>query len=58
MPAVDDAAVTVNNVLPEIAPEVAVILAAPVATLVAKPLEITVATPVLDELHVTDSVMF
>ena len=39
--------------LPEILPEVAVMVVAPVATAVARPLLLTVATEVLDELQVT-----
>src|SRR2546427_13126807 len=49
--------VTVSVVFPETPPKVAVIVVVPVATDVAKPCEppalLIVATPVLDELHVT-----
>ena len=44
---------TVRVVLPEILPEVAVIIAVPAAPDVARPLLLTVATDVLDELQVT-----
>ena len=47
------AEVTVRVVLPEIVPEVAVMVAVPAATAVARPLLLTVATDVLDELQVT-----
>ena len=47
------AAVTVRVVFPEILPEVAVMVAVPAATAVARPLLLTVATDVLDELQVT-----
>jgi hypothetical protein len=47
------AEVTVRVVLLEIAPEVAVMVAVPGAMAVARPLLATVATDVLDELHVT-----
>ena len=47
------AEVTVRVVLPEILPEVAVMVAVPAATAVARPLLLTVATDVLDELQVT-----
>jgi len=47
------ARVTVRVVLPEIAPEVAVMVEVPAATAVARPLLLTVATDVLDELQVT-----
>ncbi len=40
-------------VLPEILPEVAVMMVVPAATAVARPLLLTVATPVLEELQVT-----
>jgi hypothetical protein len=40
-------------VLPEILPKVAVMVAVPAATAVARPLLLTVATEVLDDLHVT-----
>jgi len=43
----------VSVVDPEILPEVAVIVAVPTATAVARPLMLTVATDVLDELQVT-----
>ena len=49
--------VTVRVVLPEIFPKVAEILAVPTATDVARPLLLTVATGVLDELQVTWVVM-
>ena len=45
--------VTVRVVPPEMLPEVAVMVAAPAATAVAKPLLLTVATDVLEELQVT-----
>jgi hypothetical protein len=44
---------TVRVVLPEILPEVAVIVVVPAATAVARPLLLTVATDVLDELQAT-----
>jgi hypothetical protein len=44
---------TVRVVLPEILPEVAVMVAVPAATAVAKPLLLTVATDVPDELQMT-----
>ena len=44
---------TVRVVLPEIVPEVAVMVAAPAATAVARPLLLMVATDVFDELQVT-----
>ena len=47
------AGVTVRVVFPEIFPEVAVMVAEPAATAVARPLLLTVATDVLDELQVT-----
>jgi hypothetical protein len=49
------AEVTVRVVLPVIAPEVAVMVAAavPAATAVARPLPLTVATDVLEDLQVT-----
>ena len=47
------AEVTVRVVLAEIAPEVALMVAVPAATAVARPLLLTVATDVLDELQVT-----
>jgi hypothetical protein len=45
--------VTVRVVLPEILPEVAVMVVVPAATAVARPLLLTVATDVLDEVQVT-----
>ena len=45
--------VTVRVVFPEILPEVAVIVVVPTAMAVARPLLLTVATDVLDELQVT-----
>ena len=45
--------VTVSVVFPEILPEVAEMAAIPAATALAKPLLLTVATEVLDELQVT-----
>ena len=45
--------VTVRAVLPETVPEVAVMVAVPAARVVARPLLITVATDVLDELQMT-----
>ena len=54
------AAVTLNVVLPEIAPDVAVIVVTPTAAEVANPLEpaalLMVATAGLEELQVTDDV--
>jgi hypothetical protein len=47
------AAVTVMVLMPEILPEAAVMVAKPVATAVARPLLLTVATEVTDELQVT-----
>ena len=47
------AEVTVRVLFPEIIPEVAVMVAVPAATAVARPLPLTVATDVLDELQVT-----
>ncbi len=44
-------------VLPEILPEVAVMVAVPGATAVARPLLLTDATPVLEELQVTRAVI-
>ena len=49
--------VTVRVLLPEIPPEVAEMVAVPTATDVARPLPLTVATDVLDELQVTWVVM-
>jgi hypothetical protein len=49
---VNTAAVTVSVAEPLIVPEVAVIVAVPCATLVAKPLLLTVATEVADDVHV------
>ena len=51
------AAVTVREVLPDIAPIVAVIEVLPVATVVAKPVELMVAEAVLVEDQVTLLVM-
>ena len=51
------AGVTVRTVLPGMPPDVAVMFAVPVATAVAKPLLLTVATGVLDELQVTCAVI-
>ena len=47
------AEVTVGVVLPEILPAVAVMFEVPVARAVTRPLLLTVATDVLDELQVT-----
>ena len=47
------AEVTVRVILPEIFPEVAIMVAVPLATDVARPLLLTVATAILDDLHVT-----
>jgi hypothetical protein len=44
---------TVRAVLPEIPPEVAVMVEVPATTAVARPLPLTVATDVLDEVQVT-----
>jgi hypothetical protein len=56
------AGVTVKTAVPEMTPEVAVMVDAPVATPVARPWEPealeTVAVPVTDDDHVTESVMF
>jgi len=51
------AAVTVRVVLPEILPEAAVMIAEPAAMAVARPLPLTVATEVFDELQVTPVVI-
>ena len=48
---------TVRVVLPDIVPEVAVIVAVPAETAVARPLLLTVAIDVLDELQVTDTLI-
>ena len=48
------AVVIVRVVLPEVVPELAVMVAVPAATAVAKPLPSTVATDELDEFQVTD----
>jgi len=54
------AAVTVRGVEPEIAPDAAEMVAEPADTAVTEPVEpavlLTVATAVLDELHVTEAV--
>jgi hypothetical protein len=47
------AGVTVRVALPEILPDVAVVVAVPAATAVAKPLLLTVATDGSDEFQVT-----
>ena len=47
------AEVAVRVVLPEIIPELAVMVALPAATAVARPLLLTIATAVFDELQVT-----
>jgi hypothetical protein len=52
------AALTVKVAEPLKFPEVAVIVAVPTATLVASPPLFTVATPVADEVHVTELVRF
>ena len=56
------AAVTVNVVLPEISPNVAVIVVPPTLNEVASPLKPTallmVATPVFEEVQVTEDVRF
>ncbi len=56
------AAVTVNSVLPEISPNVAVIVVEPSVVEVASPLEPTallmVAIPVFEDVQVTDDVRF
>ena len=49
--------VTVRIMLPEILPEVAATVAAPTNTAVARPLLLTVATDVFDELQVTCAVI-
>ena len=51
------AADTVRVVFPEILPEMAVIVAVPAATAVARPLLLTVATAVLEEVQVTCEVI-
>ena len=48
---INAAAVTVKVAEPVIAPEVAVIVAVPCATLVANPLLLTVATEVAEDVH-------
>ncbi len=52
-----NAAVTVKVVLPEIVPDVAVMVEVPAATLVARPDELTVTADVLPEIHVTLAVI-
>ena len=52
------AAVTVNVVLPETLPRVAVMTDEPIPTPVARPLATTVATEVVPEVQVTVVVMF
>jgi hypothetical protein len=56
------AGVTVKTAIPEMSPEVAVMVEAPVATPVARPWEPkaleTVVLPVTDDDHVTESVRF
>ena len=47
------AEVTVRVMRPEIFPDVAIMVAVPWATDVARPLLLTVATAILDDLHVT-----
>ena len=47
------AEVTVRSVFPEILPEIAVIVVVPAATAVARPVLLTVAIDVLEELQVT-----
>jgi len=47
------AEVAVRVVLPEIIPELAVMVALPAATAVARPVLLTIATEVFDELQVT-----
>ncbi len=49
---------TVKVALPEMLPCVAVMVAIPGASANANPISITVATDVLDEVHVTNVVMF
>ena len=51
------AEVTVRVMRPEIFPEVAIIVAVPLATDVARPLPLTLATAILDDLHVTCEVI-
>jgi len=46
--------ITVRVVFPEIVPEVAVMVVVPAATAVTRPLLLTVATCVFDEVQVTD----
>ena len=50
------AGVTVSTAVPEMRPDVAVMVVAPVATPVARPVLETVAVPVNDDDHVTESV--
>ena len=51
------AGVTVNVVLPDLIPEVAVMTEVPVATPVARPLGFTIATPIAPDDQMTDAVM-
>jgi len=51
------AVVTVRVVFPEVLPDAAVMIAEPAAMAVARPLLLTVATDVLDELQVTCAVI-
>ena len=55
---VNTAAVTVKVAEPPIVPDLAVIVAVPWATLVARPMLLTVATVVFDELQVAVVVRF
>lgn len=50
------AAVTVSKVLPDAAPDVAVIVTVPTETVVARPAPPTVATDGFDEVQVTDDI--
>ncbi len=50
------AGVTVRAAIPAMSPDVAVMVVAPVATPVARPVLETVAVPVSDDDHVTESV--
>ena len=51
------AGVTVNVVLPDLIPEVAVMTEVPTPTPVARPLGFTIATPIVPDDQVTDAVI-
>lgn len=55
---VGGAVVTVRAAVPEMAPDVAVIVVPPAASVEARPVVLIVATEVADELHVTEELMF